>query len=188
MAFDFAYGKTTLGELELHGVHSEQTGQFHLTGVTIEGQLAIPSRGFVKSLCKRFEISSHLQQSRSSGELLGLIIRSFPLAEVDYRIEWDETGTTWLFAHSNDSATAVAELDTEVDRVPSSEERLAAYGFHSASDDEKSDMLPESQNWPLLRDDGCHVPAFPTLPSELPSQREGLFMTSPIGTPRSSLN
>ena len=54
MAFDYAYGQTTLGEMELHGVTREATGEFQLTGVTIDGQLVIPARSFVKSLCERF--------------------------------------------------------------------------------------------------------------------------------------
>lgn len=196
MAFDYAYGNTTLGELNLHGVHHATTGKFQLTSVTIEGQLVIPSRGFVKSLCKRFAISRHEQAQRTSGELLGLLVRSFPLAAVKYRIEWDESGTTWLFACESPSASTATLQPASDDNIPSPESRLAEYGFgppqqldefHSRSASTPNGQATE-QDWPLLRDHGCQVPAFPFIPADQPSSGSRLFIHGPAGTPRSSMN
>jgi len=181
MAFDYAYGKTTLGELELHGVHNEDSGKFQLTSVTVEGQLVIPSRGFVKSLCKRFAISRHEQAKRSSGELLSLLVRSFPLSEVKYRVEWDESGTTWLFACKTNSETAATSRPCVDDEIPSSENRLVEYGFGPKEQSAE-------QDWPLLRDQGCQVPAFPLLPEAHQGSSNSLFIQGPAGTPRSSMN
>ncbi len=195
MAFDYAYGKTLLGELQLHGVHHEDSAQFHLTGVTIDGQLVIPSRGFVKSLCKHFTLSRHLQENRTPGELLSLIVRSFPLAEVEYRIEWDETGTTWLFAKTS-SFEAEAVLDQPApEDIPSPVSRLAEYGFKPLTTDsetvasEATFSSADDQDWPLLRDMGCEVPAFPFIPDDHESKvTSGLFISGPAGTPRPSVN
>jgi hypothetical protein len=199
MAFDYAYGKTTLGDLELHGVHKDDTAEFVLTGVTIEGQLVIPTRGFVQSLCSRFSISRHLQSKRTSGELLSLIVRSFPLAEIAYRIAWDETGTTWLFeCKDQQEPTQVLETPAPSD-IPSPTSRLEEYGFHrpsaapesASSESSESQEAVNSHDWPLFRDIDvdCQVPAPQGSGGAISGrQREGLFANGPIGTPRPSVN
>lgn len=189
MAFDYAHGQTTLGELELHGIQHEATGKFRLTSVTIEGQLAIPTCTFVKSLCERFALSETVQNQRSSGELLSLLVRSFPEAQIDYRVEWDESGTTWLFpgasktVNSDASPSAADPAD-----IPSPDHRLEQYGFKNtaslATTEPHSDI---DQDWPLLRDTNCHVPSAPLLPGD-PATASTLFMNSPVGTPRPSVN
>ena len=41
MALDFAYGRVQLSEIEIHGVRGLKSGRFTITGVTIDGQLAV---------------------------------------------------------------------------------------------------------------------------------------------------
>lgn len=192
MAFDYAYGQTTLSELELHGVRQEETGEFQLTGATFEGQLVIPSQSFVKALCERFAISQHIQNNRTSGELLQMLVRSFPKAQIKYRIEWDESGTTWLFpcqpssgSVSHDPTTTQPAAD-----IPSPESRLAMYGFKPSQQPHfDKNKIDNDQDWPLLRSSTCHVPTFPVLPGEPGSQHNHqLFIDGPAGTPRPSVN
>lgn len=191
MAFDYAYGQTTLGELELHGVYKEDTADFQLISATIEGQLVIPSREFVKALCERFAISQHIQASRRSGDLLRMLVRSFPNAQIDYRIEWDESGTTWLFpcqqspgGLNHDATTTEPTAD-----IPSPESRLAMYGFNPSPPRADKGTIDDEQDWPLLRSSSCHAPTFPVLPGEPGCQpRHGLFINGPAGTPRPSVN
>lgn len=192
MAFDYAYGETTLSELELHGVRQEETGNFQLTGATLEGQLVIPAQSFVKALCQRFAISQHVQNNRTSGELLWMLVRSFPTARIKYRIEWDESGTTWLFPCQRSSSNASHDptLPEPADDIPSPDSRLAMYGFKPLPHARPEDTVVDNDHdWPLLRSSACHVPTFPVLPGEPGSnQNHQLFMDGPAGTPRPSVN
>jgi len=96
MAMDFAYGRTLLSEIDLHGVRNLETGRFSVTGLTVDGQLVVPTRGFWDDLFHRFRLTNDWAQHKSDARRFEWLVAHFGEYEIPYRVEWDAFGNTIL--------------------------------------------------------------------------------------------
>ncbi len=96
MALDFALGRTRVNEIELHGVRSLKSGRFTITGVTIDGQLLLPTHEFWEDLFTRYRLTSGWAESKSYARRFEWLAAHHGLDEIPYRVLWDETGNAWI--------------------------------------------------------------------------------------------
>ncbi len=97
MAIDYACGKTRLMDIQLHAVRSLKSGRLCVTGLTVDGQLVIPSRPFWDNLFRRFGLDNDWANRKSDARRFEWLAVHFADYEIPYRIEWDESGHAVLY-------------------------------------------------------------------------------------------
>ncbi len=101
MALDFACGRTRLMDIQLHAVRSLKSGRLCVTGLTVDGQLVIPSRDFWNNLFRRFGLDNAWADRKSDARRFEWLAVHFAAYEIPYRMDWDETGQATLYPCPN---------------------------------------------------------------------------------------
>ncbi|MEM7315179.1 MAG: hypothetical protein AAF497_18715 [Planctomycetota bacterium] len=98
MAMEFsALGRTRLADIKMHGVRSLRTGKFTVTGMTIDGQLVIPTQKFWDNLFRRFGLTHGWAQAKSNARRFEWLVSHYGEYQLPYRLSWDINGNTELW-------------------------------------------------------------------------------------------
>jgi hypothetical protein len=87
----------------MHGIRNSKNGRVAVLGFTVEGQLALPSRSFWRSLMAQFPETVRFpapadQQALDEAEFFHRLRVLQPQAEVRYELDWDDEGNAILLA------------------------------------------------------------------------------------------
>jgi hypothetical protein len=92
-----ALGRTQLADIKLHGVRRPSTGRFTVTGLTIDGQLVIPTQKFWDNLFRRFGLTDGWAAAKSNARRFEWLVAHYGEYQLPYRVSWDLHGNAELW-------------------------------------------------------------------------------------------
>jgi hypothetical protein len=96
MKWNVEYGQTRVRNLKIVGIRSSKTNKIQVTGVEIDGQMAVPSPRFWKSLLMQFGISESVLRYFDHAEVFERISAMSPDDALRYCIGSDDDGNKRL--------------------------------------------------------------------------------------------
>ncbi len=100
MKWNVKYGQAHVRDMKIVGIRNTRTNKITVTGVEVNGQMAVPSPRFWKSLFKQFGISESVFRYFDHAEVFERISALAPNDSIRYCIESDEDGNRRLMAIS----------------------------------------------------------------------------------------
>ncbi len=113
MATELAYGTARLDEIQLHCVRNIHTGRTSITGVSIDGQLLVPTTEFWDDLFTRFHLNHGWAENKSYARRFEWLKAHHPDAEIPYRIDVDEDFNSLLLPRPSQPVTERVAVPTE---------------------------------------------------------------------------
>ena len=112
MAIETLQGRTRLDNIQVHGMRNLHTGRFTVTGLTIDGQLVIPTTEFWNDLFHRFNLTAGWADGKSNVRRFEWLVAHFGEYEIPYQLEIDEDLNAHIYP--NPSAPCVKGAPKEV--------------------------------------------------------------------------
>ncbi len=114
MAIETLKGRTRLDNIEVHGVRNLNTGRFTVTGLTIDGQLVIPTTEFWNDLFHRFNLTAGWADGKSNVRRFEWLVAHFGEYEVPYCLEIDDDFNARIYPSPKDPCVKGAPKDVIV--------------------------------------------------------------------------
>ena len=114
MAIETLKGRTRLDNIEVHGVRNLNTGRFTVTGLTIDGQLVIPTTEFWNDLFHRFNLTAGWADGKSNVRRFEWLVAHFGEYEVPYCLEITDDFDVYIYPSPKDPCVKGAPKDVIV--------------------------------------------------------------------------
>lgn len=85
-----------MSDFRLHGVRHSETNRIHITGISIQGRLAVPSPSFWKALLRQFDVAEKSVRDLDKDRLFQELLSDSPDREVEFGMTTDDDGNAFL--------------------------------------------------------------------------------------------
>lgn len=83
-------------DLRLHAVRFSGTGRVHVTGITVQGRLAVPAPSFWKALARQFDWAERSVRDLDKDTLFQELLSEAPQREIEFGMTTDDDGNAFL--------------------------------------------------------------------------------------------
>ena len=98
-------------DFRLHGVRFSKSGRVHITGITVQGCLAVPSPSFWKAIMRQFDVVEKSVRDLDKDELFQELLNESPDQEIEFGMTTDDEGNAFLTGPILDDFSADPDAD-----------------------------------------------------------------------------